>query len=234
MSLASGDGPDCMTTFLLVPGAGGDDWFFHRLVAALEERGHRGIAVRLPADDESAGLAAYADAIVAAGASAGPVVLVAQSMGGFSAPLAVDRLDVERLVLLNAMVPMPGETFGEWWGAVGQDDAAREAAIRDGRSTEFDMVEDFFHDVPDDVTKESFSRGEPVQGDGPLAEPWPLDAWPNVPTSGLAGSDDRLFPAEFQRRVARDRLGIELDVIPGGHLVALADPELVADRLVAG
>jgi pimeloyl-ACP methyl ester carboxylesterase len=50
----------------------------------------------------------------------------------------------------------------------------------------------------------------------------------------LAGGDDRLFPAEFQQRVARERLGIELDVIPGGHLVALANPQLVADRLIAG
>jgi hypothetical protein len=234
MISGAGSGRDDMTTFLLVPGAGGDDYFFHRLVAALEERGHRGIAVRLPAEDESAGLAAYADAIVDAGAAAGPVVLVAQSMGGFSAPLAVGRLDVERIVLLNAMVPLPGETFGEWWGAVGQGDAARDAALREGRPPGFDEVGDFFHDVPEEVTQDVLSRGEPAQADRPLGEPWPLDAWPDVPTSGLAGSDDRLFPAEFQQRVARERLGIELDVIPGGHLVALADPELVAERLVAG
>src|SRR5438874_1343701 len=133
MSPAGHRGQHGMTTYLLVPGAGGEDRFWHRLVEALRQRGHRGIAVALPAADESAGLAAYADAIVAAGEGAGPVVLVAQSMGGFSAPLAVDRLDVERIVLLNAMVPAPGETFNEWWDAVGQGAAAREAALRDGR-----------------------------------------------------------------------------------------------------
>jgi hypothetical protein len=230
----AGCGREDMTTFLLVPGAGGDDYFFHRLVTALEERGHRGIAVRLPAEDESAGLAAYADAIVGAGESAGPVVLVAQSMGGFSAPLAVDRLDVERIVLLNAMVPLPGETFGDWWGAVDQGEAARDAALRDGRPPGFDEVGDFFHDVPEEVTQDLLGRGEPDQAERPLGEPWPLDSWPDVPTSGLAGGDDRLFPAEFQQRVARERLGIELDVIPGGHLVALANPALVAERLIAG
>jgi pimeloyl-ACP methyl ester carboxylesterase len=234
MTSGTGYGQDAVTTFLLVPGAGGDDWFWHPLVAALDERGHRGIAVRLPADDESAGLAAYAEVIVEAGRPAGgPVVLVAQSMGGFSAPLAVDRLDVERIVLLNAMVPAPGETFGEWWGAVGQGEAAREAAIRDGRPPGFDEVNDFFHDVPEDVMREVLARGETDQAERPLGEPWPLDAWPDVPTSGLAGAGDRLFPAELQRRVARERLGIDLEVIPGGHLVALANPQLVADRLVA-
>ena len=223
-----------MTTFVLVPGAGGDAWFWDRLVSALDARGHRGIAVQLPAADESAGLAEYADAIVEAGRDQGPVVLVAQSMGGFSAPLAVDRLDVERLVLLNAMIPAPGETAGAWWEAVGQGAAMQAAARRDGRSEEFDMEEDFFHDVPDDVRRDAFARGESEESARSFEEPWPLDAWPDVPTTGIAGADDRLFPVDFQQRVARDRLGIWLDVVPGGHLVALANPEVVADHLVRG
>jgi hypothetical protein len=41
----------------------------------------------------------------------------------------------------------------------------------------------------------------------------------------LVGSDDRLFPEAFQRRVTREGLGIEAVTMPGGHLVALADPE---------
>jgi pimeloyl-ACP methyl ester carboxylesterase len=52
-----------------------------------------------------------------------------------------------------------------------------------------------------------------------------------VPTRVLAGRDDRLFPAAFQRRVARERLGIEADEIPGGHLVALSNPRELVDRL---
>jgi pimeloyl-ACP methyl ester carboxylesterase len=52
-----------------------------------------------------------------------------------------------------------------------------------------------------------------------------------VPTSVLAGQDDRFFPLEFQRRVARERLGLEVDVVPGGHLAALARPVELADRL---
>ncbi|WP_200945137.1 MULTISPECIES: alpha/beta fold hydrolase [unclassified Nocardioides] len=222
-----------MTTFLLVPGAGGDGWFWDRLVAALADRGHRGIAVTLPGPDESAGLAAYADVIVDAGRDAGPLVLVAQSMGGFSAPLAVDRLDVERIALINAMVPAPGETAGSWWETVGQAEAAGAAARRDGRSEEFDVERDFFHDVPEAVTRELFSRPMPDEAERAFADPWPLDAWPDVPTTVLAGADDRLFPPELQQRVARERLGIDADVVPGGHLVALADPDLVADWLTA-
>jgi hypothetical protein len=48
----------------------------------------------------------------------------------------------------------------------------------------------------------------------------------------VAGADDRFFPAEFQRTVARDRLGLEADVLPGGHLIALAQPARLTDYLL--
>ena len=46
------------------------------------------------------------------------------------------------------------------------------------------------------------------------------------------GADDRFFPADFQRRVARERIGVEADVLPGGHLIALAQPREVVDYLL--
>jgi pimeloyl-ACP methyl ester carboxylesterase len=221
-------------TFVLVPGAGGEGWYWHRVVPLLEADGHRVVAVDLPAGDDNAGLAEYADVIVAAADGATDVVLVAQSLGGFSAPLAVGRLDVRRLVLVNAMVPRPGETFGEWWGAVGQAEASRAYAEQEGRDPDapFDVVETFFHDVPSEVTAEAMSRGEVDQADRPLGVPWPLDAWPDVPTSAVTGRHDRIFPEELQRRYLADRIGIEPTVVDGGHLVALANPEGLAEVLL--
>jgi pimeloyl-ACP methyl ester carboxylesterase len=57
--------------------------------------------------------------------------------------------------------------------------------------------------------------------------------WPGIPIKVLAGADDRFFPAGFQRRVAKERLGIDADQIPGGHLVALSNPAGLADRLTS-
>jgi len=222
-------------SFLLVPGAGGDPAYWRFVVSLLEARGQTAHAVRLPAGDESAGLAEYADAIAAAGASLTGVTLVAQSMGGFSAPLACDRLDVREIVLVNAMVPTPGETAGAWWGNTGQAEARRTRAAADGRQLgeEFDVVSEFLHDVPSEIAAELMSRPEDaVQGDRPFGEPWPLAAWPALPTRGVAGRDDRFFPADFQQRVARERLGLELDGLPGGHLIALARPTELTDWLV--
>jgi len=54
-----------------------------------------------------------------------------------------------------------------------------------------------------------------------------------VPTSVLQGRDDRLFPLDFQRRVVRERLGLDVDAVAGGHLNSLSQPEELARRLLA-
>ena len=213
-----------MTTFVLVPGAGGNASYWYRLVPELERLGHRALAVDLPSADPDAGLAAYADAVVTAvrtapGNSPEPVVLVASSLSGLVAPLVCDRVPVRLLVLLNAMVPSPGETGGAWWANTGHRDPG-------------DTTEAFFSDVPADVA--AAAQAEPFeQTDRIFDDPWPLDRWPDVPTRVLAGRDDRFFPLEFQRRVAADRLGLPVDEVPGGHLVALSRPVELAARLVA-
>ncbi|RBY91027.1 alpha/beta fold hydrolase [Blastococcus sp. TF02A-30] len=222
-----------MTTFLLIPGAGGQAAYFSRLVPELERRGHAAVAVDLPSGDDAAGLAAYADVAVAAVDPQVPVTVVAQSMGGLTAPLICARRPVELLVLLNAMVPAPGETGGEWWSTTGQDDAQR------AHRASLDLPDDadgddvvYFHDLDPELA--ATLREEPVEQSGrPFEEPWPLAAWPDVPTRVLAGRDDRLFPLEFQRRIARERLGLDVDEIPGGHLVALSRPAELAARLAA-
>ncbi|GEL20382.1 alpha/beta fold hydrolase [Pseudonocardia asaccharolytica] len=222
-------------TFVLIPGAGGSGWYWHRLVEELDRRGCEAVAVTLPADDDSAGLVEYADAVIEAIDGRTGLVLVAQSMGGFTAPLVCERVPVDLLVLLNAMVPAPGESPGEWWANTGHTQARAEQAARDGRSlAEEDLVADvFFHDVPPEVTAAAMAAGAPDQSETPFTRPWPLPAWPDVPTRFLQGRDDRFFPLEFQRRIARARLGIDVDEMPGGHLVALSRPTELADRLGA-
>ena len=220
-------------TYVLIPGAGGDVRYWQWVVPFLTATGADVIPVDLPADDDSAGLATYTDRVCDAAADVrGPLILVAQSLGGFTAPLVAERRHVDLIVLLNAMVPLPGEPGSDWWANTGQKQASADYLQRIGLGrSEFDFVEDFFHDVPDDVKRVLFSTPEPHQSDTPFTEPWPLEQWPNVPTKFLQASQDRLFPLEFQRRVVRERLGIDVDVMPGGHLVALSRPEELAGRL---
>ncbi|MGY1636615.1 alpha/beta fold hydrolase [Geodermatophilus sp. SYSU D00742] len=221
-------------TFALVPGAGGQAWYWHRLVPELRRRGCAAVPVELPVGDDAAGLQRYTEAVLDAldGCRDRPLVVVGQSMGGLTAPLVATRVPVDLLVLLNAMVPRPGESGGDWWAATGQADAQAQAARDDGRPYDpGDLDAAFTHDVPAEVLATGPSAS--AQSATPFAEPWPLERWPDVPTRVLAGHDDRFFPPAFQRRVAAERLGLPVDEVPGGHLVALSRPVELADRLVA-
>ncbi|MGD9988798.1 alpha/beta fold hydrolase [Pseudonocardia sp.] len=224
---------DVRTTFVLVPGAGGEAWFWHLLVPQLRALGHDTVTVDLPAGDEHAGLDEYAEVVRAALPPAGGrTVVVGQSMGGLTAALVASRAPVDLLVLLNAMVPRPGETPREWWVNTGFEQARAAEAARHGDDPG-DVMAAFFHDVPDAVRVEAEQRGEPDQAMTPFAKPWPLDEWPDVPTRFLQGRDDRFFPLAFQRAQVADRLGIEVDEMAGGHLVALSRPAELAARLDA-
>jgi pimeloyl-ACP methyl ester carboxylesterase len=220
-------------TFGLIPGAGGDAWYWHRLVPELEACGHRTVPIDLPAEDDAAGLNAYVEVIAEALDDADPVVIVAQSMGGLAAPLVFERRPVDLVVLVNAMIPAPGESGAEWWSATGQAAARTRHAVAEGREAAdgIDPMEDFLHDLPPEVVEEALRRGQPAQSSAPFDDPHPLPAWPDVPTRIIAGRDDRFFPAPFQRRIAEQRLGIVPDEIPGGHLVALANPTGLAECL---
>lgn len=227
-------------TFVLIPGAGGVAWYWHRVVPLLREAGHEAIAVDLPGPDPHAGLPEYARLVSAAIADAAikdaadgrqDVVLVAQSMGGFTAPLAAATAPVSEIVFVNAMIPVPGETPNDWGDSTGAAKAREAAAERGGYGSELDLDTYFLHDVPADVA----AAGEPHQR--PEAEVafdsvCDFSAWPPVPVRVLAGADDRFFPVDFQQEVARERLGVEADVLPGGHLIALSQPEAVARYLL--
>ncbi len=169
----------------------------------------------------SAGLCEYTDVVVDAIGEREHVVVVGQSLGGFVAPLVAARRPVALIVLVNGMVPRPGER--DWW-------TATRHPVQIG--PDFDPVEMFLHDVPADVVAASADHAVP-QASAPMTEPWPLERWPDVRTRFVLARDDRFFPADWQRRVVRDRLGLEPDEIDGGHCVALSRPQALVDLLEA-
>lgn len=162
-----------MATYALIHGAG-DSWYWHRVVPELRSRGHEVVAPDLPSDD-SADLSDYADTVVRAIGSRRDVVVVAQSLGGFTGPLVCDRVPVDLLVLVAAMVPAPGERVADWWGNTGAEEARRAEDARAGRATEeFDSLVSFFHDVPAEVTAEGMSRKQRNEPETAWNDPWPL------------------------------------------------------------
>jgi surfactin synthase thioesterase subunit len=222
-----------MRSYVLVPGAGGvATWFFSRLARLLEKAGNEAIAVDLPGDDETAGLTEYADLVVQAVGGRREVVLLAQSLGGFTAPLVANRTRLDAVVFVNAMIPEPGERAADWWGNTGWSQARTKAATRHGYPPEFDLQTYFLHDVDPLVAQEGapYQRNE---ADAAFASVCAFETWPDITIRAVTGEEDRFFPLEFQQQLVRDRLGIEADVLPGGHLLALSQPAALARYLLA-
>ncbi|ROO88993.1 pimeloyl-ACP methyl ester carboxylesterase [Actinocorallia herbida] len=223
-------------TFVLLHGAASDSWYWHLVAPGLRAAGHDVVAVDLPCEDEEAGLDAYTEAVVAAVGDRTRVVLVAQSLAGLVAPLVAARLPerVAMVVMVAAMVPAPGESGGRWWSATGQGEAQRALDLAEGRDPDApgDPVVTYLHDVPEEIAAASahHTRGQTGRV---LDDPWPLPAWPAVPTRFLLCRDDRLFPADFLRALVRSRLGITPDELPCGHLPALARPAELTRALLS-
>jgi pimeloyl-ACP methyl ester carboxylesterase len=211
-----------VATFVLIHGAGDVGWYWHLVETALRARGHETVAPDLPCDDDSAGLPQYADTVVAAIGARQDLVVVAQSAGGLTAPLVCDRVPAKLLVLIAPIIPAPGEAPADYWANTryGTEQAERYD----------DPIALFYQDVPPALAAEALARGR-EQSEAAAGEPWPLAAWPDVPTKVLIGGDDRLFPPTYLRRVARERLGITPDEIDSGHTPALSRPRELADRL---
>jgi pimeloyl-ACP methyl ester carboxylesterase len=210
-----------MATFAFIHGAADVGWYWHLVEAELRDRGHETVAPDLPIEDDAAGLSQYADIVVEAiGDRRDEVAVVAQSFGGYVAPLVAERVGARLIVLVAGMVPRPGESAEEMfattgWKPMATDDDSTRAV--------------YYHDVPDDLADEALRRGSRRQSETPGREPWPLAAWPSISTRFVLCRNDRFFPAAWLRRVVADRLGIVPDEIDSGHCAALSRPvELAA------
>lgn len=218
---------EVMSTYVLIHGAGTDSWYWHKVAPQLAALGHTVIAPDLPSGDDSADFSDYADSVVEAiGDQTDQLVVVGQSIGGFTAPLVCDRVEAQLLILVASTVPAPGESAHEFFANTRLRDAQLRLREREGRTGEpNDLISDLFHDVPEDTFSQAMARGERPQSDTPFGKPWPLDSWPDVPIEFVVCRRDRLFPADYLTDIVGDRLGLTPHEIDSGHLPAFSQPE---------
>lgn len=213
--------PSTVATYVLIHGAGDVGWYWHLVERELRGRGQDVVAVDLPVDDDSAGLFAYSDVVLEAVGDRPNLVVVAQSFGGYVAPIVCARTSAKLLVLVAAMIPAPGESAEAMFANTGYAPAAQDDPS--------DLAV-FYHDVDPALAAEALSKGR-RQSQTPWKEPWPQAAWPEIPTRYLLCRNDRVFAPAWVRRVVRDRLGITADEIDSGHTPALSHPRELAERL---
>ena len=184
--------------FLLIPGAGGEAWVWSRVESELIARGHAAASIELPADDESCGIKEYAERALSTVEDGTNPLVVGLSLGAFTAASVCLEIETTSLTFVNGMIPLPGETPGEWWEATGQPTAKAANDVRDGRDPEapFDPLTTFFHDVPAEVAVEAEYHNR-MQSSGPFTSSWALPRWPDVPIHvviGRGGCDHLMRP----------------------------------------
>jgi pimeloyl-ACP methyl ester carboxylesterase len=210
-------------TFALIHGAGDAGWYWHLVEAELQARGFGTVAPDLPIEDDSAGLSEYAEAVIEAIGDRHYVAVVAQSFGGYVAPIVAERLGsrARLIVLVAGMLPKPGER---------PDDYFANTRYRSQPGGDDSEIGVFYQDVPEPLAEEALRHGR-RQSDTPGRKPWPLAAWPDTPTHFVLCRDDRFFPAAWLRGIVRERLGIEPDEIDSGHTPALSHPRELGELL---
>ena len=153
-----------MATFVLIHGAGDVGWYWHLVEAncaaadkmswrrpSVRERRSRAFGLRR---HRHHGLGDRTDLIV-----------VAQSLGAFTAPLVCARKKAALLVLVAGLVPAPGEAAADWWADTGYDDEAHKHYAND--------IELFYQDVPAELAAEALRRGRRLS-ETAARDPWPL------------------------------------------------------------
>jgi hypothetical protein len=94
-----------------------------------------------------------------------------------------------------------------------------------GKTGRDDPLISYYNGIPRPLAEEALRRGGRGESSVVWDTPWPLDAWPDVPTKFILCQDDQFFPGAFLRQVAQQRLGIIPDEVPGCHCVALSHPQ---------
>jgi pimeloyl-ACP methyl ester carboxylesterase len=224
--------------FAFVHGSWHDPWSFDALREVLAGEGLESVAPDLPVTDPDAGCPEYADVMAEALGDAGEVVLVAHSSAGLTAPLVAERRPLKRMVLLGALVPEPGHPAEDDFQGppmpLTPEGRRGRAADADGRSYWADLdqaAEVLYHDCDAATTAEALARLRP-QGQRPMTDPCPLSAWPEVETTYVVCTDDRMVSPEWSRSVGAPRANAERAEIPGGHSPMLSRPRELADLLI--
>jgi pimeloyl-ACP methyl ester carboxylesterase len=225
-----------MTTFALIHGSHHGAWCWELLVPELRARGHDAVAVDLPAEDPTAGISRCTDVVVDALVGKGDdVLVVGHSSGGLVVPVVAERRPVKRMIFLAAVIPEPGRSLAEQRTT---DPGPKAAGVKitheDGTVSRppDEARRVYYHDCTEEQIRWALPRLR-RQSQAPTFERSPLRAWPNVPADYIVCAQDRALDPDWERAVARRRLGVVPLEIDASHSPFLSRPAELADLLVS-
>ena len=218
----------------LVHGSYHGAWCWELLRPELEALGHRVITMDLPVSVPGLGAADYAQVVVDALDGSDAPVVVGHSMSGVVIPLVAAARPVHRLVFLAAFLPEPGMSLNKQRVTEPIDSRVPPTTAEwTDRGDGVWMVgpntatEVFFHDAAPDMARWATARLRP-QSYAVMDEVTPLESWPAVESRAIVCADDRALNPDWLRTAARERLGIDVAEIAGGHSPFLTRPSELA------
>jgi len=228
-----------MTTFALVHGSCCGAWCWELLTPLLQQAGHDVVAMDLPCDDESASFDTYADVVCdALKGCDDDVVLVGHSLAGMTIPLVAARRPIRHLVYLCAVIPEIGRSMFDQW----RDDPMLNPAYVKGLSqpdmqnrivwVDLKLARELLFADCDESTSEAVVNRLGPQSRYPYSAPFSLAEFPAVACTSVICSEDQFVSPEWQKRVARDRLGADIVELPGSHSPFVSRPSALAEVLL--
>jgi hypothetical protein len=223
-----------MSTFLLVHGGGHRGWHWNLLATELARFGHRSVAPDVPMDDPEVGAAAWADVATEALGDADPkdTVVVGHSYAGLAVPVIGSLGAFRRLVFLCANVPVPGMSYADYMSLPeNKSSVVMPPVDYDPRGRivlDFEIARDVYYaDVDESLARSAWERLTPNATTG-FTETCPIDRWPDVPSSYVLCTEDRIIGPAWSRRVSETRLGAPAIELPGSHSPMLSRPSHLA------
>ncbi|MBW4631422.1 MAG: alpha/beta hydrolase [Iphinoe sp. HA4291-MV1] len=244
-----------MSLLCLVHGAYLGAWCWDLLTQDIEARGHQTVAVDLPIEDPTAGVAQYAEVVSKAlQGFEDDVVLVGHSMAGLIIPLVASQRPVRQLVFVDGLIPHIGvslldqsydEADPNFLKAIGYElpEADKLDQFRDEPNIfnpaalginplqdEAVAMEFIFHGSSPDMVRWAFPKLRNQQFLY-ISEVSPLQAWQDVECTYIVCGEDRILSPAWCRYAARKRLGVDAIELPAGHYPMFSHPAQLADVL---
>lgn len=230
---ADGTASASRPTVVLVHGAWADGSCWETVIPHLHRAGLRVVAVQNPLASLAGDVANVTRVL---DDQPSEVLLVGHSYGGVVISEAGNHPKVTGLVYVAAFAPGPGQSINSLLSAAPEPPpwVAELHADAGGYVT-----------WPAEAMAAWFSTGLPAElqatlaatqhptffqvNDGAVGD---TPAWTNHPTTYVVASEDRVIPPPLQRQFAQ-AMGARTVEAAGGHLVMLAQPQAVAEAIIA-
>jgi pimeloyl-ACP methyl ester carboxylesterase len=200
-----------------------------RLIGELDLLGVRAHALDLPNERPELLADDYASVLADRYGDLDEPIVLAHSGSGPLLPSAATALGAQGQVWLAAWVPHPSLSFMDDVRAHKEEAFNPDWLGRDPTVDDEVAIDFVYHDCDPDTQTWALTTRRPFFPEAVYDERITLA--PAIPSTYILALEDRTIRPEWQRTMARERLGVEPIELPGGHCPNVSRPKELAEIL---